>query len=278
MGLNKADIERLRSAAARFDTSNHMHYLAEAMQCIQGTGDPLGALQLLHAMWSSPYAGRPHQKGALNDIGEWLEQQLGRDPKASAEHITLQLGWLRRLSCYYGKVQRREDERSGNQTRGEPARGRGPALKLECKFGQRIESLRKRRMETAPAVAVIARGPVAPPPPERLPTVFAASFVDFLAARSARQIARERAKRSKPAKETYLAVQPVDPQFRPLAVGLRCSTTATEGFDLLFAAIEKKAGTAVPFYVTDLDAGDGGLLTRRILLELPAAEAPQLLG
>lgn len=273
MALDKADMEGLRSAATRFDTKNHTHYLAEAGQSIERSGDPIEGLRLLYAMWSSSYAARPQQKTALNDIGEWLEQQLNRDPKVSVEHITLQLGWLRRLACYYGKLNR--DERS-DSAREKSDRGRGFPQKLECRFGgPRIEALLKRRTETNQAPPKVERRQAVPAPPERLPKAFAAGFVDFLAARSVRQMARERAKRGKPAKESLLALQPTDSQLRTLAAGLCCSSISTDGFDTLFTEIEKRAGVLVPFYVTELEVGGGGLLVRRILLTPPADDEVQ---
>lgn len=260
MGLNGADFERLRVSAASFGSKNHTHYLAEAMQCMRVTGDPVEALALLRAMWSSPYAGRNDMKLALNDVGKWLEQQLGRDPKLTAEAVALQLGWLRRLAMFAMEERRGADVPSGRSQGGPNSRA------PDREFGDRIEGIRKRRVDAANAQLAELSRPVPPPPPQCLPDVFAARFRDFLAAREARKTAKDRVKKGKPPKDTLIDLLPVDERFIPLALGLRCSTLRTEGFDILFQEVEKRNNAPVPFYVADLNTTDGTLLVGKIHL------------
>lgn len=260
MKLDRASFERLRGgAASSFDTDNHKSYLAEALQCVLETKDPVSALRLLMGLWGPPYAYREKQQPALNDVGKWLEGRLLRDPPASYEVIALELGWLRRFAAI---AARRRDSHT-------PAAKRSSGTRLpkpQRAFGAQVAEIEKRR-----AAAVAKRGatarvdpppPPPPPPPDRLPAVFAAQFVDFPDAREARKTARKRAKSGKPAKDRLLAVRPVDPQLIPLATGLVCSILETAGIDAPFEANQWT------FYVTAFDElGEGKRLVRAIALQ-----------
>lgn len=264
MALSKADFERLRTSAGSFATKNHAHFLAEAMQCIRSTGDPTEALILLRAMWGSPYASRSDQRIALNDIGKWLEQLLGRDPKQSAERVALQLGWLRRLTFFSKEEQRK-------QSRATARPGGGPPRDIQREFGERIDGIRRRRLEATTVAQAEASRPAAPPPPQSLPAYVAVRFRDFLAARDVRKKAKERAKKGKAPNETFLDLYPVEDQLTGLAAGLCCSSVHTEGFEALFLESEKRNNAPVPFFVTDIAATDGRQLASRIVLSVPAS-------
>lgn len=266
MSLSKADFERLRSVAGSFGSKNHGHYLAEVMQCIRTTGDPVEALVLLRAMWASPYASRPEQKVALNDVGKWLEQLLGRDPKQTAETVSLQVGWLRRLTFFATAEQHGQNAATHRSSAGQPR-------DVERAFGDRIDGIRRRRQESVKADGEEARRPATPPPPQELPLFVAVRFRDFLAARDVRKKAKERAKKGKPANEILLDLVPIDERLAPLSVGLCCSTAQTDGFDALFLESEKRNNVPVPFFVTDITTIDGKRMAKKIALTEPFTAA-----
>lgn len=264
MGLDRRAFGRLRDAASGFTTKNHAGYLAEALQCVRETCDPIAALKLLAAMWGSSYAGRDDQMHALNDVGRWLEARLYRDPHVSAEAVALDLGWLRRLA------------RIATAACGSAERARqGHSARLVRTFGdrERVRRLEERRHEVRPALhprrAPQSAAPPDPPRPDRLPAMFEAEFVDFPAARDARRTARERAKRGKPAKDRLLAVRPTDARLHPLAVGLVCSVLHTEGIEAVFEASQRKGGAACTFFVIAMEAREGQRFVRVISLEPP---------
>lgn len=266
MALSKADFERLRGTAGSFGSRNHAHYLAETMQCIRATGDPVEALVLLRAMWASPYASRPDQKVALNDVGKWLEQLLGRDPKQTAETVSLQVGWLRRLT-FFATAEQREQNAQSHRPQG------GPPRDMVRAFGDRIDGIRRRRQESVKAESEEASRPAAPPPPQELPLFVAVRFRDFIVARDVRKKAKERAKKGKPTNESFLDLLPTDERLAPLAVGLCCSTVQTDGFDALFLESEKRNNAPVPFFVTDITTIDGKRLAKKIVLTQPSPTA-----
>lgn len=269
MNLSGTDFERLRSTAATLCTKNHTKYLAEALQCTIATGDPVQALKLLHAMWSSPYATRTDQKSALNDVGKWLEQLLGRDPKASVEQVSTQIGWLRRLARYYEKEKATSSQDREGRT--ESNRGKAVANRPKLEFGERIDGIQKRRTDTQVETLPKFRKPATPVQPLCLPATFASAFLDFKKAREIRKLARARLKSGKPPKEAFLELVPVLAELKPLAKGLRCSTFQTEGLDTLFAEIEKRNNDIVPFYVVSVKIEEGMLLAAQITLKLPVA-------
>lgn len=264
MTINRVVLEKLRTSASGFATKNHRSYLAEALQCMRETEDPVAALRLLHAMWGSSYADRDFQKAALNDIGKWLEERLSREPAVTHGAIATELGWLRRLSQIADAAREDEHERPPGR------RGDTPSLL----FGKRIVRIEERRAEAAASARPRSRPIVpepasVPPPPTHLPPVFQVEFVDFADARKARQTARDREKRGKSPKERYLDLRPVDPRLVPLAAGLVCSTQATEGFDAPFEESQRNAGAVCSFYVTALEERDGRRFARAIALHPP---------
>jgi hypothetical protein len=253
MEAPRATLRQLQAAARSFNTKNHVSYLAEALQCLRETEDPVAALRLLHAMCGSPFASRADQRAALHDIGFWIEARLYREPAAGHDAIAWELGWLRRFA-------------HSASTTSEESKPRDSSLPLE--FGRRIARIEKRRAEEAAAqrqlLLASAAPPPEPPPPTHLPPVFQASFVDFGDARQARQTARKRAKSGKPAKERWLELRPVDPRLQQLAAGLVCGVQSTEGFDALLDADQQT------FYVTALEEREG----RKIVISLALQPSP----
>lgn len=266
MALSKADFERLRGAAGSFGSRNHAHYLAETMQCIRATGEPVEALVLLRAMWASPYASRPDQKVALNDVGKWLEQLLGRDPKQTAETVSLQVGWLRRLT-FFATAEQREQNAGSHRSQG------GPPRDVERAFGNRIDGLRRRREDAAKAERAEQRRPAPPPPPSELPATFAAKFRDIIAVREVRKTAKDRAKKGKPPKESFIDLIPGEERLIAIAAGLCCSMIQTAGLDGLFQEMEKSNNAPVPFFVTEVITIDGKRLAKRIQLTPPESSS-----
>lgn len=98
MTIDRKSLERLEKDAGSFDSKNHQGYLAQALECVRETQDPVEALILLEKMFGSSFGGRPNERKALNDVGKWLEARLAQEPPASAERIALELGWLRRMA------------------------------------------------------------------------------------------------------------------------------------------------------------------------------------
>lgn len=269
MALPRIDMMKLQDAANGFDTKNHVTYLAEALQCIRDTEDPVGALRLLHAMWGSAFASRDDQRAALHDIGMWLEARLYREPAATPGAIAMELGWLRRFANSASASRESEHARRPDRREDRPT----------LQFGKRIDRIKERRNEAAKAAAAVAddhtRAPAplpAPPPPTQLPHLFQVELVDFMDARKARQTARERARNGRPAKERWLPLRPVDPRLRPLATGLVCGVHSTEGFDALFEADQQT------FYVTALEERDGKKVAITIALQPPQVDEENATG
>lgn len=262
MGLDRATLERLRTAANSFVTKSHGGYIAEALQCTNATRSPVIALRLLDAMWDSSYASRIDQKIALNEVGKWLEDRLYREPSVTAEAVALELGWLRRLAriAEASHVAADEGRTRGSHRPQEPSQT----------FGKRIARIEERRRETLAEATrtaiVLAPVDAAPPPPDRLPPTFEAEFVDFSDARKARKTARDRDKSGKPRKDRLLPIRPKDPQLVPLAAGLVCSVLETRGFDAPFEASLRKNGADCAFHVTAMEERDGKRLALAISL------------
>lgn len=263
MGLSNADFVRLRAAAAGFGTRNHEHYIAEALQCLRTTSDPVEVLVLLRTMWGSSYAARNEQKIALNDVGKWLETELRGAPGQSTDELALLLGWLRRLSIA-ARAERRPP--GGRESH---AHARGPKRDLKREFGDSLERLRSRRRDTTEAAVAKVVRPAAPLPPTELPARFAARFLDFISAREQRKIAKHRAKRGKPPKDTILRLVPTDEALMPLSAYLCCSMLQTQGMEELFLAIEENNNIPIPFFVNGVADLDDKKLAQGILLALP---------
>lgn len=262
-------LKDLQEAARSFNTKNHSSYLAEALQILRDTADPLAALKLLCAMWGSPFASRVEQREALNEVGLWLEDRIYREPDADPDVITWELGWLRRF--VHIAIASSEKDHRPELRRSEQGRQETPPIQ---EFGGRINGIEKRRTEAAEAQRLlpIARAvqPPLPPPtplPTQLPRMFQAGFVDFVDARQARQTARKRAKSGKPAKERWLDLRPVDPRLEPLAAGLVCSVHSTKGFDELFEAEQQS------FYVCAFEEREGRKVVITIALQPPVDDA-----
>lgn len=265
MGLTNSDFVRLRAAAACCGTKNHGQYLAEALQCLRATGDPVEVLALLRAMWGSSHAARTEQKIALNDVGKWLESELRGAPGQTADDLALQLGWLRRLAIVA------DAERRSTESRESPGQARRPMRDLKREFGDSLERLRSRRREAASAAVPNVARPAAPPPTE-LPSSFAVRFLDFMATREQRKSAKDRAKRGKPPKDTFLGLVPTDETLVPISANLCCSILQTTGIEELFLVIEQNNNAPIPFFVAGVAAQGDKLLAQNILLVPPIAE------
>lgn len=153
------EMAALARAATEMRTDNHGRYLAELMRwyrhaSLSGEVDPVASLDFLVALWKTPFAGRPDELLALNDVGRWLEGRLSEEPGMSAERLAWQVGWLRRIANVDEDL-RRASPRDGPRARPpEPSRG----------FGSRVADIRKKREQVLRA-ARASGGSAAPLPP-----------------------------------------------------------------------------------------------------------------
>ncbi|WP_437297350.1 hypothetical protein [Sorangium sp. So ce426] len=287
--LTGRELAVLQAQAAGFSTSNHVRYLADALDATKATGDPVVGLALLRALPDAGYAGRKggEQKEleALNDVGVWLEQRLHREPRVTAERVVLELSWMQRCSRIAeaeAKAARKPVVRPEEHARPSgPSRNpmRQPSGRQALRFGERLDRLRQRR-EEAERTAVAAVRPPPPtaaaplaraPLPDRLPDVLAVEFVNFTEARKARQDARKREKREKQPKERFLPIQPVDPLLRPLAAGLVCSTWLAGCWDII-DTIAAASSAPRPFFVRGIEERDGKRVVQALFTDRPTVE------
>lgn len=138
MAIDPQSLGQLEKDATPFVTKNHQAYLSQALECIRETQDPVEALRLLEKMFSSPFAIRKNMKGALNDVGKWLEKRLDKEPNVSADRIALELGWLRRLATVV------EAEATKEQ--------KNKVIGSKIAFGEKLESIAKKRTAKATMV------------------------------------------------------------------------------------------------------------------------------
>ncbi len=276
-GLTTADIRRLETDAAQPGMTDAKPYLAEAMESLRQTGDPVDTLTLLLAFWGTGYASRPGQKPALDAVGSWLERRLQREPGIPVERLRLELGWLRRMVLVQNERRRTATSNQGSRRAGAPS----PAVPARPRFGLKLDELRRQRtraLQTARAVqAPAAPAPSAkrtePPPPTELPDLVEVTFADIADMRQTRKRARERSKAKKPPKDRLLAVRAVDGALARLAANLACSLLDTAGLDAVFAEMDRRSGVSPTFYVhrSHLVERDGKRIAQRISLapEIP---------
>ncbi len=266
MALDSKTLMTLESAAKNFSTKNHQSFLAQAMQSIGETQNPVAALELLQMMRGSSFANRGKPEDALNEVGKWLEDRLYREPTIDVHRIELELGWLRRLSViaeYNARLGGQFRENREHRSREMP----------RLSFGSRIDAIKRQRAEAKRAHVEIERRqqaakPVAPPPLIELPDVFQVDFKDIKRARDARHTLRERQKKKKPIHATLIELIPTDARLIGLAANLYCSTTETEGFLLPL----ERTGLPQPFYVRSIEARDGKKVARLIILTAELGE------
>lgn len=281
MSLTALEMKRLEDDARAMAATPCRGYLADALQCLRETGDPIAPLALLRALWSAGHAQRDHQKAALDEAGQWLEHRVGREPGISPERLALELGWLHRLVAIESDADLPGDVRSERRSprpAGGPGRGRD-----EPAFGAHIAQLRQRR-ELALARTTADPGTdrrsepgvtaeSSRPHPERLPDAFEARFTSWQQALDAFRTARKRRKERKPVRDRLLPVQPVAAELRPLAVDLACALLGTAGMDELQARTAEDAGKVPTFWIAiaDLVERDGARVARRVFFEAERA-------
>lgn len=252
MNLTGPDMQRLARDARGIATHGSLPYFADALRCLRDTRDPIAALALLSALWSSPHAGRGNQKSGLEGAGQWLEERIRREIDIAPERLALELGWLHRLVTVHGEP----DADRGNGDRGGPRR---PDAR-PAPFGAHLALLRDRRdaalARVAASRAAAARDaehdhrPSAPPLRlECLPDIFAARFASWQDARDAFRNLRKRRKDNKQPKDRLLDVTPVADELRPLAADLACSLFHTDGMDELI----DHAGDLPTFWIAAAD-------------------------
>jgi hypothetical protein len=274
MSLTAPDMQRLERDAREIATRGSLTYLADALRCLRDTRDPIAALALLSALWSSAHAGRGKQKAGLEEAGQWLENRIRRESDITPERLALELGWLHRLVTIHGEP----DDDRGDGERGGPRRpdARAPP------FGAHLTLLRDKR-DAALARAAASKAaavqdqhdhavPSPAPRPEHLPDIFAARFESWQDAREAFKTVRKRRKEKKQPKERLIDVTPVAAELRHLATDLACSLLHTDGMDKLI----DHAGDLPTFWiaVTDLAPRDGKRVPSRISFGPPGGRAP----
>lgn len=270
MTLAAPDMQRLERDARGMATRS-LSYLADAQRCLLDTRDPVAALALLSALWSSPHAARDNQKAAVEEAGQWLADRIRRNIDITPERLALELGWLHRLVTIHGEP----DDDRGTADRRAPRR---PDLR-RAPFGEHLDQLRDRRdAELARAAATAAprdaaQDRAAPAPaarPERLPDAFEARFASWQLAREAFKHARNRRKQGKALKDRLLDVTPVAAELQHLATDLACSVLHTEGvlpladhtedlptFWIAVADLAPRAGKRVPSRISLAPPGGG---------------------
>lgn len=273
MSLTSPDMQRLERDGRGMATRS-LSYLADAQRCLLDTRDPIAALDLLSALWSSGHASRDNQKAGLEEAGQWLAERIRRDIAITPECLALELGWLQRLVTIHGE---RDDDR-GDADRMAPRRRdtrRAP-------FSEHLDRLRDRRDAELARVAVAtaaARNAVQdradPSPaarPQRLPDAFEARFASWQLALEAFKHTRNRRKQGKALKDRLLDVTPVVPELQHLATDLACSVLHTEGV----LSLVDHTGDLPTFWiaVADLAPCEGKRVPSRISLAPPGGGAP----
>ncbi len=103
------EMQALEREGERFDQRNHRTYLELAIGCARTGATPTEVLRLLVMLWGTAHARRSDQLAALNDVGEWIESRLAREPGLTADRLILELGWLRRIAVARSSESRHED-------------------------------------------------------------------------------------------------------------------------------------------------------------------------
>lgn len=265
MSLDAATMRAVAEASARF-SRNHITYLAEALEATKrhlhdDVAAPVEALALLEAMQGSAYAGRPNEKAALAEVGQWVEERLRRQPDVPARQFATELGWLKRLARYNDSMQRGQDRGHGGRDD-----NRAPAPK---RFGSTVAALRNQRarMLAEPTEAPVRSTPTpavevaAAPAALELPATFEAMFLNYADAREARKLWAKWKKNKRDPKERTLPLLPTDEALRdhPDLAGLHVCTARTEGMGDLFDRV-RDSNEAVTFTVRR--PTDGSLVPR----------------
>lgn len=256
MSLDAATMRAVAEASARF-SRNHITYLAEALEATKrhlhdDVAAPVEALALLEAMQGSAYAGRPNEKAALAEVGQWVEERLRRQPDVPARQFATELGWLKRLARYNDSMQRGQDRGRGRGGRDD---NRAPAPK---RFGSTVAALRSQRARMlaepieAPVKSTVTPAAEVAPAPDtlELPATFEAMFLNYADAREARKLWAKWKQKKKAPKERTLPVLPTDEALRdhPDLAGLHVCTARTQGMDALFDRV-RDSNEAVTFTV-----------------------------
>lgn len=261
--LSGNDMRRLEQDARRMASDNARAYLADTLECIRETGDPVAALELLRATWLRE--SRVQQRQALEKVGNWLAQQHARRRDIETERLVTEIGWLRRMCTYL----RPDPEAGEHRPRGHAhhrAR-RGPefgeyldrVLERRRRGLERVKKIVPDKSASQPA-AVVARAPTS------LPARVEVRLVTLPEARAAWKKARERQKKGKAPKDRLLAVQPIDAELRPLARDIHCSLLHTQCMDELFARTAANHGHDPSFWITvaELEQRDDTRVAPRI--------------
>lgn len=279
-GLTAADFSRLKTDAAQPGMTDAKPYLAEAMESLRQTGDPVDTLALLHALWGTGHASRPGQKPALDAVGAWLERRLQREPGIPVERLRLELGWLRRMVLVQNERRRTAPSDPGSRRPGAPSAA-APArprfgLKLDDLRRQRARALQSARAVRAPSALAPGAARMEAPPPTELPDLIEVTFADIGDVRQARKKARERSKDGKPPKDRLLALRAVDGALARLAANLACSLLDTVGLDAVFAEMDRRSGVSPTFHVhrNHLTERDGKRIAQRLSLALETPSHP----
>jgi hypothetical protein len=231
MALTGKELKQLESEAREMVTDGDRGYLADALEHLRDTGDPIEALRLLRSMWGSGHAKRVDQKHALNRVGRWLENRLTREPGVAVARLALELGWLRRMATYQNsRRQVREQRESKGKAESKP-RSQGPGstvvnpgfgdqahIKQLVQRRERAIALSRKQVETVAAPVSVAAEP-ARKVPERLPDELDMQLALASDALQAWKTARERQKKGKPAKDRKLAIVPVVAELQGMARG-----------------------------------------------------------
>lgn len=232
MSLTAPVMQRLERDARGIATHASLPYLADALRCLRDTRDPIAALALLSALWSSSHAGRGKQKAGLEEVGQWLADRIRRETDIPPELLALELGWLHRLVMIHGEP---DDDRGDGERAGPRRLDAGPPP-----FGKHIALLREKRdaalaraAESRTATASDALHAQAAPSPapclQRLPDAFEVRFTSWQLARDAFKHARNRRKQGKELKDRLLDVTPVAADIQHMATDLACSVLHTDG-------------------------------------------------
>jgi hypothetical protein len=276
MSITAREMQRLERDAFEISTRGCLPYLADAQRCLLDTRDPIAALALLSALWTSAHAGRGKQKAGLEEAGRWLEARIRREIIIAPERLALELGWLHRLVTIHGTF---DDDRDDGERVGPPR-----SDKRSPPFGTHIALLCDKR-ETALARAKAEKAKIAEVAsdcaasasrvrPEHLPDIFAARFTSWQDAQKAFKNARKRRKEDKQPKDRLLDVIPVAAELRHLAADLACSLLHTQGIDGLI----DHTGDLPDFWIvaSDLAPREEKRIPARIAFAPPGQSSPTM--
>lgn len=263
--LEPETLKGLEGAALRFEKA-HQSFISEAENIIRSRREPLAALQLLAGLRTSQEASRQGPALALNDVGVWVEKRLFEDPHISAARLLTELGWLKRFAT----IASTRPGASG----GKPKAGGTSKVKVDFKFGERLDELRERRARS-PKKAARAKAPEV----EGLPTFLKVGFQAWNELVELRSNVRDRLKKArKKAKKKELTIEEKleaiskdrvldlrvdDPTWAEKVTNLQVSVKRTAGF---LAVIDQDK--AVPMWVRLPDGFQEGSTDKVVVPEL----------